>query len=88
MASAVLSTAISRSMGFDIRLEHVPDDYRALGSGRQLTSLERSERDTIVRALDEADGNKSLAADRLEVARSPLYRTIGALGMDNRRYGS
>jgi transcriptional regulator with AAA-type ATPase domain len=85
---AVLSTAVSRSMGFDIRLEHLPDDYRALGSGRQLTSLERSERETIVRALDEADGNKSLAADRLGVARSTLYREIRALGLENERFGS
>ncbi|MDF3311293.1 helix-turn-helix domain-containing protein [Rhodococcus sp. T2V] len=85
---AVLSTAVSRSMGFDIRLEHLPDDYRALGSGRQLTSLERSERETIVRALDEADGNKSLAADRLGVARSTLYRKIRALGLENERFGS
>ncbi|MBC2641873.1 MULTISPECIES: helix-turn-helix domain-containing protein [unclassified Rhodococcus (in: high G+C Gram-positive bacteria)] len=85
---AVLCTAIARSMGFDIRLEHLPDDYRALGSGRQLTSLERSEREAIVRALDEADGNKSLAADRLGVARSTLYRKIRALGLENERFGS
>lgn len=85
---AVLSTSVSRSMGFDIRLEHLPGDYRTLGSGRQLSSLERSERETIVRALDEADGNKSLAADRLGVARSTLYRKIRALGLESERFGS
>lgn len=85
---SVLSAAVSRSMGFDIRLEHLPDEYRALGSSRKLTSLERSERETIVRALDEADGNKSLAADRLGVARSTLYRKIRALGLESERFGS
>ncbi|NDV06744.1 hypothetical protein GXW84_19855 [Rhodococcus sp. IEGM 248] len=41
-----------------------------------------------MRALDEADGNKSLAADRLGVARSTLYRKIRALGLENERFGS
>ncbi|MCK8675712.1 sigma 54-interacting transcriptional regulator, partial [Rhodococcus sp. HM1] len=85
---SVLTTAAARSMGFDIKLEHLPADYRTLGAGRQLTSLERTEREAIVRALDESDGNKSLAAERLGVARSTLYRKIRALGLENEKFGS
>lgn len=84
---AVLGAALSRSMGFDIKLEHLPDEYRTMGSARQMTSFERVEREAIIRALDEADGNKSLAADRLGVARSTLYRKIRALGLENERFG-
>jgi len=86
--ASVLSTAAARSMGFDIKLEHLPADYRTLGAGRRLTSLERTEREAIVRALDESDGNKSLAAHRLGVARSTLYRKIRALGLENETFGS
>lgn len=85
---AALSAALDRSMGFDIKLEHLPNEYRGMGSGRQMTTFERVEREAIIRALDEADGNKSLAADRLGVARSTLYRKIRALGLENERFSS
>ncbi|QSE72312.1 helix-turn-helix domain-containing protein [Rhodococcus sp. PSBB049] len=83
---AVLGAALTRSSGFDIKLEHLPNEYRAVSSGRRMTSLERVEREAIMRALDEADGNKSLAADRLGVARSTLYRKMRALGLENERF--
>ncbi|MGV9862943.1 sigma-54-dependent Fis family transcriptional regulator [Rhodococcus koreensis] len=83
---AVLGSALIRSMGFDIKLEHLPNEYRTIASGRNLTSLERVERGAIIRALDETDGNKSLAADRLGIARSTLYRKIRALGLENGRF--
>lgn len=83
---SVLSSAVTRSMGFDIRLEDLPPEYRSPGSNRQMTAMERLEHDAIARALEETDGNKSLAADRLGIARSTLYRKIRALGLESGRF--
>ncbi|MBM7366944.1 sigma-54-dependent Fis family transcriptional regulator [Gordonia hydrophobica] len=83
---ALLGTALISSMGFDIRLEDLPDEYRSIAPGRTMTPLERGEREAIMRALEESVGNKSLAADRLGIARSTLYRKIRALGLENHRY--
>jgi transcriptional regulator of acetoin/glycerol metabolism len=40
------------------------------------------ERQHIVRALREADGNKSLAARRLGIERKTLYKKARRLGID------
>lgn len=85
---SVLSSAVARSMGFDIRLEDLPPEYRSPGSNRRMTTFERLEYDAIARALEEADGNKSLAADRLGIARSTLYRKIRALGLESGRFSA
>lgn len=83
---SVLTSALVRSMGFDIAVEHLPPDYQAAASGKQLTALERMEREAVLRALDEAGGNKSVAADRLGIARSTLYRKLRALGLESGRF--
>ena len=44
-----------------------------------LSRYEQSERDTIVAALAEADGNKSRAAEILGIGRTTMYRKMRAL---------
>lgn len=79
---AVLGAAVIRSMGFDIRVEHLPDEYRSKHSGPRRSSLETAERLTIIQVLEEVQGNKSMAAHRLGIARSTLYRKMRSLKLE------
>jgi hypothetical protein len=58
----------------------LPPAYR--GSGRPLRRIEQIEQSAILRALAEADGNKTHAAASLEISRATLYRKLRAYGMD------
>ena len=55
--------------------EHLPPDL-ALQSTPEPTSFDAVEAEAVRRALSEADGNISAAANRLGVARSTLYRMM------------
>ena len=48
-----------------------------------LSRYEQSERDTIVAALAEANGNKSRAAEILGIGRTTMYRKMRALKIDD-----
>ena len=48
---------------------------------RQMTSMEVAERDLIVKALHDNDGNRVKAARQLGIARSSLYRKIQYFGI-------
>lgn len=52
-------------------------------SWSSLSRYEQSERDTIVGALRDADGNKSRAAEILGIGRTTLYRRMRALKIDD-----
>jgi sigma-54 dependent transcriptional regulator, acetoin dehydrogenase operon transcriptional activator AcoR len=62
-------------------LTDLPSDYR-VSRPRGLTLLEQTEYDAIVGALAACHGKKVLAAKRLEMSRSTLYRKMAALGID------
>lgn len=79
---AVLATAVTRSMGSDIALGHLPPEYRSTSSRTGRSSLRRAERDIVLEALAETQGNKLAAAERLGIARSTLYRKMRVLGID------
>ncbi len=63
-----------------IRLEDLPVDCRAV-TRRMLTRWDWIERDAIVNALAEAEGNRSRAAARLGISRATIYRKISAFGI-------
>ncbi|MBC7273044.1 MAG: hypothetical protein H5T76_30810 [Streptomyces sp.] len=68
--------------GWLIQLEHLPLWLRDAAQGRQLTGYEKAEREAILAALQEADGNRSKAAVLLGIGRTTLYRKIKALHLD------
>jgi two-component system response regulator HydG len=91
-----LRNAIERGAAlapFDhIRAEDLPERVRSyeprhvLVAGDnldELVSLEEVERRYILKVLQAAGGNKSLAAQRLGVARRTLYRKLGEYGVDS-----
>ncbi|MCE0767193.1 hypothetical protein LWC35_30450 [Pseudonocardia kujensis] len=84
--AAVLGSARLRSMGGDIALSHLPAEHRRAVNGPSLPTLKRSEREAILEALSDANGNKLAAAGRLGIARSTLYRKMRALGIDDKRW--
>jgi hypothetical protein len=76
----VLRAALARRRVGQIRLEDLPEELHAM-SPRVLTRWEALERDAIVRALIEAEGNRTEAAARLSISRATIYRKIHAYGI-------
>ncbi|MFB6787992.1 sigma-54-dependent Fis family transcriptional regulator [Streptomyces olivaceus] len=75
--SLVLSRAAAARRTYRIEPGDLPPSLHSAGS-RSLSVWEASERDTLVQALLEADGNKLLAAQRLGISRTTIYRKMRA----------
>ncbi|PSM44702.1 Fis family transcriptional regulator [Streptomyces dioscori] len=65
---------------YRIELRDLPPSLHSAGS-RSLSAWEASERDTLVQALLEVDGNKLLAAQRLGISRTTIYRKMRTYGI-------
>lgn len=78
---AVLATAAAVSDSGDIAVFHLPDTLGNVEPDRWST-LESAERQAIMHALYEHDGNKMAAATALGLARSTLYRKLRAFDID------
>jgi transcriptional regulator of acetoin/glycerol metabolism len=78
--SLVLGRAAAARRTYRIELGDLPPSLHSEG-GRALSAWEASERDTLVQALLEADGNKLLAAQRLGISRTTIYRKMRAYGI-------
>ncbi|AIJ18203.1 sigma-54-dependent Fis family transcriptional regulator [Streptomyces lividans] len=78
--SLVLSKAAAARRTYRIEVGDLPPSLHSAG-GRPLSVWEASERDTLVQALLEADGNKLLAAQRLGISRTTIYRKMRAYGI-------
>ncbi|MFI2424334.1 helix-turn-helix domain-containing protein [Streptomyces sp. NPDC018955] len=76
----VLSKAAAGRRTYRIELHDLPPSLHSTG-GRALSAWEASERDTLVQALLEADGNKLLAARRLGISRTTIYRKMRTYGI-------
>jgi transcriptional regulator of acetoin/glycerol metabolism len=77
---ALVRMLLTRKRTTDIVLTDLPANYRE--GSRRLRRIEQVERAAIVRALTEADGNKTRAAELLEIGRATLYRKIRSYGLD------
>jgi transcriptional regulator of acetoin/glycerol metabolism len=80
LSDALEAALRTRPVG-DIQAEDLPG-YVRHGAQRALSTLESIERDLIVAALADADGNRVHAATALGIARSSLYRKLKAYGID------
>jgi transcriptional regulator of acetoin/glycerol metabolism len=77
---AVIAHAAARRTCGGITLGDLPEQYRATTiPAAPLAALDRAERDVIVLALRNADGNKVRAARELGVSRTTLYARIRRL---------
>ncbi|MCW8102573.1 sigma-54-dependent Fis family transcriptional regulator [Streptomyces tauricus] len=65
---------------YRIELRDLPPSLHSAGN-RSLSAWEASERDTLVQALLEVDGNKLLAAQRLGISRTTIYRKMRTYGI-------
>jgi transcriptional regulator of acetoin/glycerol metabolism len=77
---SLIRMLLTRKRTTDIVLADLPPCYRE--GSRRLRRIEQVERSAIVRALTEADGNKTRAAELLEIGRATLYRKIRSYGID------
>jgi transcriptional regulator of acetoin/glycerol metabolism len=80
LEEALAAALVRRPVG-DIQPEDLPG-YCHDSARRHLTGMEALERDAIVAALRDADGNRVQAAAALGIARSSLYRKLKAFGID------
>lgn len=74
LREAIQSALLKRPVG-EIQADDLPNFCRS-ASTRILTKLETAERDAIVQALTESDGNRRQAAISLGMSRSSLYRKL------------
>jgi len=79
LKEALVAALLRRPVG-DIQPEDLPG-YCHDSARRQLTGMEALERDAIVKALRDADGNRVQAAATLGIARSSLYRKLKSYGI-------
>lgn len=78
--SVVLGLARQRSIR-TVRVEDLPPECR-ISSRMSLTVMEVAERDTILRALLQRDGNIHQTAKQLGIARATMYRKMRRYGID------
>lgn len=71
----VLARVVASKRTGTIELADLPPDCMTVGR-RVLTRLEALERDAIMCALDDANGNKAQAAEHLGMSRATIYRKI------------
>ncbi|HCA87255.1 MAG TPA: Fis family transcriptional regulator [Streptomyces sp.] len=76
----VLRKAAAGRRTYRVRSRDLPASLHAAGH-RSLSAWETAERDTLVEALLDADGNKLLAAQRLGISRTTIYRKMRAYGI-------
>lgn len=66
---------------FMAKIRKVLADSESARTADAIDTLEQTERKTIIKALREADGNMSSAAQMLGITRQSLYRRIEKLGI-------
>ena len=77
----VLSAMQHNRPGVDLTLSDLPAHYQR--GTRRLRRIEHLERTAILQALTEAEGNKTRAAEILEIGRATLYRKMRVYGLES-----
>jgi DNA-binding NtrC family response regulator len=76
----VVQTAVAMTAGDAIGVDALPASVAARAASRS-GRLDAAERDIIEKTLEEAGGNKSLAAERLGISRRTLYNKMARYGI-------
>ncbi|MFC9849142.1 sigma-54-dependent Fis family transcriptional regulator [Streptomyces sp. NPDC060223] len=79
LEEALSAALLKRPVG-EIQPQDLPG-YCHDAARRQLTGMEAVERDAIIKALHDANGNRVQAATALGIARSSLYRKLKSFGI-------
>jgi transcriptional regulator of acetoin/glycerol metabolism len=79
LTEALSSALVKRPAGI-IQRQDLPG-YCFTTARRALSPIEQAERDAIIKALDQAGGNRLQAAKALGLARSSLYRKLKQYGI-------
>jgi sigma-54 dependent transcriptional regulator, acetoin dehydrogenase operon transcriptional activator AcoR len=77
----IVTTALVRSMSCDITIDDLPAGFPGAARGRQLTGLERAERQALLTALRDAAGDREAAARDLGISRATIYRKLRRFGI-------
>lgn len=80
LENLIRAVLVSRRTG-NLRVEDLPPEVRAGAAGVRFTQLQRIELETIVATMQQVDGNKVEAAQRLGISRSTLYRKLKTYGL-------
>lgn len=73
---SVVQQAAMSAMGKTVEVADLPKAFSGSSGGSSLSRLEEVELQEVRNALAEAGGNRSLAADILQIGRSTLYRRL------------
>lgn len=76
---AVIDHAARRRASGGLTKDDLPEQYRSVRPAAPMAALDQAERDVIVQALKNADGNKVKAAQELGVSRTTLYARLRSL---------
>lgn len=76
-----LAAAIAAGAGREIELRQLPAWVLKRAHQRQLSPMERAERNLIIETLDSVGDNRSVAARILGIGRATLYRKMRSLGI-------
>lgn len=80
---AVLSELVDRMPGSTISQADLPARLQQVPARRGTSLMESAERQAIVTALQQGQGNRSRAADLLGIGRSTLYRKMQQMHIDS-----
>jgi transcriptional regulator of acetoin/glycerol metabolism len=74
--AAVIEDAVAAAGGGDLTPDHLPWSFRRTVARGALSRMEEAELSELRQALAESKGNRTRAADILQIGRSTLYRRI------------
>lgn len=76
---AVIEHVVERRTSGGVVVEDLPEAYRSQERSREMAPIARAERDAIIAALRDHEGNKVRAAEALGISRTTLYAKMRAL---------